>query len=77
MDEDWKGSQTCEPVPAKKAEAPEPARLENALDFQTGRFSGLPILCYHTNPQSIDIHLALVINKAGTSCALALLPTKL
>ena len=49
----------------QKAGAPEPARLENAFDFQTGRFSGLPIFGHHTDPQSIDIHLALLINKAG------------
>ena len=61
----------------QKAGAPEPARLENALDFQRGRFSGLPILCHHTDPQSIDIHLALVINKAGSLGAPATMPSKL
>ena len=31
-DDDWKGSQTCEPVPAKSW-APEPARLAKQFDF--------------------------------------------
>ena len=61
----------------QKAGAPEPARLETAFDFQTGRFSGLPIFCRHTDPQSIDIHLALLINKAGSLGAPATLPSKL